>query len=183
MSCRLPASLVLLATLAGGCVVWPEGTGPTAAPMPLDEALARRDRGEAVIVDVRSAAVLRRGPHPGRDQHPRGRDPLARRRDPEAGQAADPLLWLTERARERPGGAHAPRPGARRARAGRRDRRVSAERSSPSSALPRRRRADGLATTARRSHKVGPIQDTPVERRMPSPHLLGSRTTNGLTIS
>ncbi len=61
----LVGGLVLFATLAGGCVVWPEGTGPSAAPMPLDEALARRDRGEAVIIDVRSARFFAEGHIPG----------------------------------------------------------------------------------------------------------------------
>ena len=53
--------VLLLALVASSCVVWPEGTGPKAPPMPLEEALARRDRGEAVIVDVRSAAAFARG--------------------------------------------------------------------------------------------------------------------------
>ena len=57
--------LALLVILVGGCVIWPEGTGPKAAPMPLDEALARRDRGEAVIVDVRSASSFAEGHIPG----------------------------------------------------------------------------------------------------------------------
>jgi rhodanese-related sulfurtransferase len=61
----LVGGLVLFAALAGGCVVWPEGTGPSAAPMPLDEALARRDRGEAVIIDVRSARFFSEGHIPG----------------------------------------------------------------------------------------------------------------------
>jgi len=39
---------------ATACVVWPAGTGPGAEPMSLAEATQRRDRGEAVIVDVRS---------------------------------------------------------------------------------------------------------------------------------
>ncbi len=57
--------LVLLATLVSGCVVWQEGAGPKAGPMPLDEALARRDRGEAVIIDVRSAEAFAEGHIPG----------------------------------------------------------------------------------------------------------------------
>jgi len=56
---------VLIAILTIGCVVWPEGTGPSASPMPLDEALARRDRGEAVIIDVRSARTFAEGHIPG----------------------------------------------------------------------------------------------------------------------
>ncbi len=69
----LPCGLVLLATLAGGCVVWPEGTGPKAPPMSLAEALARRDRGEAVIVDVRSARAFAEGHIPGALNIPAGK--------------------------------------------------------------------------------------------------------------
>ena len=47
-----PAGLSAAALTA--CVVWPGGSGPGAEPMPLAEATLRRDRGEAVIVDVRS---------------------------------------------------------------------------------------------------------------------------------
>ena len=52
-----PVVLVGLAAVAlaeAACVLWPAGTGPGAEPMPLAEAIDRRDRGEAVIVDVRS---------------------------------------------------------------------------------------------------------------------------------
>ncbi len=58
---RLTVGLVLFASLAGGCVVWSEGTGPKAGLMPLAEALARRDRGEAVLIDVRSPAAFAEG--------------------------------------------------------------------------------------------------------------------------
>jgi hypothetical protein len=58
----LPAALCL-APLA--CVVWPEGTGPAATPVPLAEALALRDRGEAVLVDVRSREAYAEGHLPG----------------------------------------------------------------------------------------------------------------------
>ncbi len=47
------------------CVVWPAGTGPGAEPMSLAEAVDRRDRGEAVIVDVRSRASFAEGHIPG----------------------------------------------------------------------------------------------------------------------
>lgn len=40
--------------MLAGCVMWPAGSGPNAEPMPLAEAVDRRDRGEVVIVDVRS---------------------------------------------------------------------------------------------------------------------------------
>ena len=66
---------VLIAILASGCVVWPEGTGPAAPPIPLDEALARRDRGEAVIVDVRSARAFAEGHIPGAISIPADRIP------------------------------------------------------------------------------------------------------------
>ena len=61
---RLPA--LLLATLAAvGCVVWPQGAGPDAAATPLAEALQRRDRGEAVLIDVRSREAYADGHVPG----------------------------------------------------------------------------------------------------------------------
>lgn len=59
------APLLLLAFAAAGCVLWPEGSGPGAAEMPLAEALARRDRGEAVLVDVRSRDSYAQGHIPG----------------------------------------------------------------------------------------------------------------------
>lgn len=56
----------LLVTLAAvGCVVWPQGAGPDAAALPLAEALQRRDRGEAVLIDVRSREAYARGHIPG----------------------------------------------------------------------------------------------------------------------
>ncbi len=59
---RAAPALVLLTTLAaGGCVLWPEGEGPRAAPMPLAEALARRERGEVVLIDVRSPEAYAQG--------------------------------------------------------------------------------------------------------------------------
>jgi 3-mercaptopyruvate sulfurtransferase SseA len=72
----LPAgrlALALAALLAApGCVVWPEGSGPGAAPLPLEEALARRDRGEAVLIDVRSAGSYAEGHIPGAVNVPAG---------------------------------------------------------------------------------------------------------------
>jgi hypothetical protein len=57
--------LLLLALVPIACVLWPEGSGPGAAEMPLAEALARRDRGEAVLVDVRSPEAYAKGHIPG----------------------------------------------------------------------------------------------------------------------
>jgi 3-mercaptopyruvate sulfurtransferase SseA len=66
MARLVPRSVVLAAALAAlGCVVWPAGAGPGAAPVPLAEALALRDRGEAVIVDVRSPDLYAEGHVPG----------------------------------------------------------------------------------------------------------------------
>jgi hypothetical protein len=62
---RLPIALLALTMAPVACVLWPEGTGPGAAPMPLAEALERRDRGEAVIVDVRSPDAFAAGHIPG----------------------------------------------------------------------------------------------------------------------
>ncbi len=60
------ASVVLTLCLAPlGCVVWPEGAGPGAASMPLAEALQLRDRGEAVLIDVRSRQAYVEGHVPG----------------------------------------------------------------------------------------------------------------------
>ena len=60
---RLLPSLALLA--AAGCVLWPAGSGPGAGPMAVTDALAMRDRGEAVIVDVRSQEAYEAGHIPG----------------------------------------------------------------------------------------------------------------------
>lgn len=64
---RAFASLALAACLAvpAACVMWPAGTGPGAEPMPLAEAIDRRDRGEAVIVDVRSPGAFAESHIPG----------------------------------------------------------------------------------------------------------------------
>ena len=48
-----------------GCVVWPAGAGPGAAPMPLAEALSLSDRGVAVLIDVRSRDQYAEGHIPG----------------------------------------------------------------------------------------------------------------------
>jgi hypothetical protein len=63
----LASSLLLLAAvLAGaGCVVWPAGSGPKAGPIAAAEALAMRDRGEAVIFDVRPLEAYAQGHIPG----------------------------------------------------------------------------------------------------------------------
>jgi rhodanese-related sulfurtransferase len=53
----------VLATTA--CVIWPAGTGPGAEPISLAEATLLRDRGEAVIVDVRPAGEYAAGHIPG----------------------------------------------------------------------------------------------------------------------
>ncbi len=58
------ACLASLVTVPG-CVVWPQGAGPAATPVPLAEALALRDRGEAVLVDVRSREAYAEGHLPG----------------------------------------------------------------------------------------------------------------------
>ena len=60
---RLGVLLLVLATAA--CVVWPAGSGPGAAPMPVAEALALRERGQAVIVDVRPREAYEAGHVPG----------------------------------------------------------------------------------------------------------------------
>lgn len=65
---RFPGRVALLLAVALvplGCVLWPAGAGPGATPMPLEEALARRDRGEAVLVDVRSREAYAEGHIPG----------------------------------------------------------------------------------------------------------------------
>ncbi len=60
------AAVLLVACLAPlGCVVWPAGAGPGSSPVPLAEALALRDRGEAVLIDVRSRDQYAEGHIPG----------------------------------------------------------------------------------------------------------------------
>jgi hypothetical protein len=58
----LPA---LAALAAAGCVVWPEGSGPDAGPIPLARALELQGRGEAVLIDVRSDGSWAAGHIPG----------------------------------------------------------------------------------------------------------------------
>jgi hypothetical protein len=67
MARLLGRAAVLLVACLGlvGCVVWPAGAGPGASPMSLEEALARRDRGEAVLIDVRSREQYAEGHIPG----------------------------------------------------------------------------------------------------------------------
>jgi hypothetical protein len=50
---------------AAGCVMWPAGSGPGASPVALADALAMRERGQAVIVDVRSQEAYVAGHIPG----------------------------------------------------------------------------------------------------------------------
>jgi hypothetical protein len=64
LACRF-ALLFPLALVSIACVLWPGGTGPGAEEVPLAEALARRDRGEAVLIDVRSPAAYAQGHIPG----------------------------------------------------------------------------------------------------------------------
>ena len=59
-------ALLLVAAFAlAGCVVWPQGSGPGSQAMPLGEALTLRDRGEAVLIDVRSREAYAEGHIPG----------------------------------------------------------------------------------------------------------------------
>jgi len=58
-------ALASLALAFSACVVWPAGSGPGAAPMPLPEALELRDGGRAVLIDVRSQQAYARGHIPG----------------------------------------------------------------------------------------------------------------------
>ncbi|HKZ31519.1 MAG TPA: rhodanese-like domain-containing protein [Vicinamibacteria bacterium] len=56
---------LLLVLATAGCIVWPAGSGPGAAPIAAAEALARSERGEAVIVDVRPREAYEAGHVPG----------------------------------------------------------------------------------------------------------------------
>jgi Rhodanese-like domain len=58
-------ALFLVTLTPIGCVIWPEGTGPEASSVPLAEALQRRERGEAVLIDVRSPEAYAGGHVPG----------------------------------------------------------------------------------------------------------------------
>lgn len=55
----------LAALFATACVVWPEGSGPDAGPVPLARALELQGRGEAVLIDVRSEGSWAAGHIPG----------------------------------------------------------------------------------------------------------------------
>jgi hypothetical protein len=57
------AAVVALA--ASACVVWPEGSGPFASPIPLARALELQGRGAAVLIDVRSEGSWAAGHIPG----------------------------------------------------------------------------------------------------------------------
>jgi len=57
--------VLLLGLASVGCVVWPAGSGPGAGPMSVAEALALRDGGQAVIVDVRPREAYEAGHIPG----------------------------------------------------------------------------------------------------------------------
>ena len=61
----LRVGLLSLVLAAAGCVIWPAGSGPGALPMPAAEALSRSERGEAVIVDVRTREDYEAGHVPG----------------------------------------------------------------------------------------------------------------------
>jgi rhodanese-related sulfurtransferase len=60
-----PALLLASALASLSCVVWPAGSGPGAAEVPLAEALARCERGDAVLIDVRSPSAFAAGHIPG----------------------------------------------------------------------------------------------------------------------
>ena len=62
---RRIALFVAACLAAAGCVVWPASSGPGASTMPLAEALERRDRGDAVLIDVRSSQAYAEGHLPG----------------------------------------------------------------------------------------------------------------------
>lgn len=58
-------ALFLVAVGSLGCVLWPEGSGPGTAALTLAQAVELRDRGEAVLIDVRSADAYAAGHIPG----------------------------------------------------------------------------------------------------------------------
>ncbi len=59
------ALLIASALASVSCVLWPAGSGPGAAQVSLEDALARCDRGQAVLIDVRAPAVYAEGHIPG----------------------------------------------------------------------------------------------------------------------
>jgi len=62
---RRLALLLGMTLVPAACVLWPEGAGPGAAAVPLEEALRLQDRGEAVLIDVRSREAYAAGHLPG----------------------------------------------------------------------------------------------------------------------
>ena len=60
-----PALFLASALASASCVLWPAGSGPGAAEASIEDALARCDRGEAVLIDVRTPAVYASGHIPG----------------------------------------------------------------------------------------------------------------------
>jgi hypothetical protein len=63
--CSLVALPLAVAAAPLACVVWPQGAGPGARAIPLAEALTLRDRGDAVLIDVRSREAYAEGHIPG----------------------------------------------------------------------------------------------------------------------
>ena len=60
-----PGLLLASALASVSCVLWPAGSGPGAAEVSLEDALARCERGEAVMIDVRTPAAYAEGHIPG----------------------------------------------------------------------------------------------------------------------
>jgi len=60
-----PALLLASALASVSCVLWPAGSGPGAAEVSVQDALARCDRGEAVLIDVRTPSAYAAGHIPG----------------------------------------------------------------------------------------------------------------------
>jgi len=50
---------------SASCVVWPAGSGPSASPIALGDALAMVERSDAVLVDVRAREAYEAGHVPG----------------------------------------------------------------------------------------------------------------------
>ncbi len=60
-----PVLLVASALASVSCVLWPAGAGPGAAEVSVEDALARCERGEAVLIDVRAPDAYAEGHIPG----------------------------------------------------------------------------------------------------------------------
>lgn len=60
-----PALLLASALASVSCVLWPAGSGPGAAEVSVEDAVARCDRGEAVLIDVRTPSAYAAGHIPG----------------------------------------------------------------------------------------------------------------------